>query len=143
MTAQRIKGQEISLLLVEDDVPLMEINDVRSFEMAAQLEIIKEGYLGEKTDRRDSIYRGFRGKMDVHFEGRQIIDFSRRIIDKAKRRVPGARINCKVTLAFPSGSRVRVLLKDLEFGEIPMGFGSRSDYGTISLEFEGEDYTII
>jgi len=141
--AQRIKGQEVQLLLIENNIPLTEITDVRSFEMSAQLEIIKEGYLGETTDRRDSIYRGFSGKMDVHFENRDILDFSRRIIDKARRRTPGSRINCKVTLNFPGGNRVRVMLKDLEFGEIPLGFGSRSDYGTVSLSFEGEDYSVI
>jgi len=141
--AQRIKGQEISLLLIENNAPLTEITDVRSFEMSAQLEILKEGYLGETTDRRDSIYRGFSGKMDVHFETRDIVDFARRVIDKARRRTPGSRINCKVTLNFPNGNRVRVMLKDLEFGEIPMAFGSRSDYGMVTLSFEGEDYSVI
>jgi len=141
--AQRIKGQEVELMLVEDNVPLTSIQDVRSFEMAAQLEILKEGYLGETTDRRDSIYRGFRGRMEVHFESREVLDFMRRLIDKARRRTPGTRVNCKVTLAIPGGDRVRVLLKDLAFGEVPLTFGSRADYGTISLDFEGEDYNQI
>jgi hypothetical protein len=138
--AQRLKGQEVELLLVEDNVPLTSISDVRSFEMAAQLEILKEGYLGETTDRRDTVYRGYRGRMEVHFENRDILDFMRRLIDKARRRTPGVRVNAKVTLAFPGGDRVRVLLKDMSFGEMPLTFGSRADYGTISLDFEGEDY---
>lgn len=141
--AQRIKGQEIELLVVEDNVPLTAIADVRSLEIAAQLEILREGYLGETTDRRDMVYRGFRGRMEVHFENRSILDFMRRLIDKARRRVPGARINVKATFAFPGGDRVRLLLKDLSFGELPIGFGSRTDYGTISLDFEGEDYNQI
>lgn len=141
--AERIKGQEVELILVEDNVPLSTIQDIRSFEMAAQLEILKEGYLGETTDRRDSVYRGYRGRMELHFESRDVIDFMRRLIDKARRRVPGSRINCKVTLVFPDGDRLRVVLKGLAFGEIPMAFGSRSDYGTISLDFEGEDFNLI
>lgn len=139
----RIKGQEVEILLIEDNVPLTSITDVRSFEMNIQLEILKEGYLGETTDRRDSIYRGFTGHVDVHFETRDIIDFSRRLIDKARRRTAGARVNMKVTLNIPDEDRVRVVLKDLSFGEIPIGFGSRSDYGSISLPFEGEDFGII
>jgi hypothetical protein len=138
--AQRIKGQEVELLFVEDNVPLTSISDIRSFDMAAELEILKEGYLGETTDRRDSVYRGYHGKMDVHFENRDILDFMRRLIDKARRRTPGVRVNCKVTLAFPGGDRVRILLKDMSFGEIPLSFGSRADYGMISLDFSGEDY---
>lgn len=143
MAEQRIKGQEVELLLVENNTPLTTIADVRSFEMAAQLELLREGYLGETTDRRDSVYRGYRGRMDVHFENRDILDFMRRLVDKARRRTPGARVNAKVTLAFPGGGRLRLLLKDLEFGEIPMSFGSRTDYGMISLDFEGADYNQI
>lgn len=139
----RIKGQEVELMFVEDNVPRTDIADVRSFEMEAQLEILKEGYLGETTDRRDSVYRGYSGHVELHFEDRGIIDFARRLIDKARRRVAGARVNMKVTLVFPEGDRVRVVLKDLAFGAIPIGFGSRSDYGTISLSFEGEDFNVI
>jgi len=143
MCAQRIKGQEVELLLVEDNVPLSSIQDIRSFEMAAQLEILREGYLGETTDRRDSVYRGFRGKMELHYENRDVLDLVRRLIDKARRRTPGVRINAKATFVFPGGERVRMLLKDLSFGEVPISFGSRTDYGTISLDFEGEDYNQI
>jgi hypothetical protein len=143
MAEQRIKGQEVELLLVENNVPLTTIQDIKSFEMQAQLEILKEGYLGETTDRRDSVYRGYSGKMEVHFEGRSVLEFTRRLVDKARRRVPGARVNCKVTLVFPAGDRIRMILKDLEFGVVPLGFASRTDYGTVSLDFEGADYSLI
>lgn len=143
MATQRIKGQEVELILVENNQPRIGLFDVRSFEMAAQLEILREGYIGETTDRRDSVYRGYRGRVEVHFENRDLLDFVRRLIDKARRRVAGSRINMKVTLQFPSGERPRVLLKDLEFGEVPLTFGSRADYGTVSLEFEGEDFSVI
>lgn len=141
--AQRIKGQEVELIFVEDNTPLTGVADVRSFEMEAQLEILSEGYLGETTDRKDSVYKGFSGRTELHFENRDVIDLARRLIDKARRRTGGTRINMKVTLVFPEGERVRVLLKNLEFGAIPLGFGSRADYGTITLAFEGEDFNVI
>lgn len=143
MPEQRIKGQEVELMFVEDNVPLSTIQDIKSFEMEAQLEILKEGYLGETTDRRDSVYRGFSGKVEVHFESRDLLDFSRRLIDKARRRTPGARVNMKVTLVFPAGDRLRLILKDLAFGPVPLGFAGRTDYGTVSLTFEGEDFNQI
>ena len=141
--AQRIKGQEVSLLLVEDNVPLVEITTIRSLEVAALLEILTEGYLGETTDRRDSVYRGYRGSIDIHFESREPLDFMRRLVDKARRRTAGARVNCKATFNIPGSDRVRVLLKDLAFGEIPIGFGGRAEYGTIGLSFEGEDFSLV
>jgi len=141
--AQRIKGQEIELLIVQDNVPLTSIGDVRSLEIAAKIETLQEGYLGETTDRYDAVYKGFRGRMELHFENGDVLDFIRTLIDKARRRVPGVRVNVKATFAFPGGGRKRLLLKDLSFGEIPISFGSRTDYGTISLEFAGEDYNQI
>lgn len=145
MTAPRIKGQEFELILIQNNVPLPAVTDVRSFEMAAQLEILKEGYLGETTDRRDSVYRGYRGRMAVHFEDRGILDLMRAAVDKARRRTATGviKINLKVTLNFPEGQRVRVVLKDLNFGEIPLSVGSRTDYAEVSLDFEGEDFALI
>jgi len=143
MSQPRIKGQEVELIFVEDNNPLPTMIDVKSFEMTAQLEVLKEGYLGETTDRRDSVYRGFAGKMEIHMENRQVLDFMRRLIDKARRRVPGVRINCKATLNYPGGDTARVVLNNLSFGEVPLNFAGRTDYGTISLAFEGEDYQLI
>jgi hypothetical protein len=143
MSDPRIKGQEVELIFVENNQPRPTMVDVKSFEMSAQLEILKEGYLGETTDRRDSVYRGYSGKVEIHFENRQILDFTRRLVDKARRRTAGTQINCKATLNFPGGDRVRIVLKDLSFGEVPLAFGGRADFGTISLDFEGEDYQIV
>lgn len=143
MPDQRIKGQEVELVIVEDNEPLTTISDIRSASITGSLEVLTEGYLGETTDRRDDIYRGFSGDLEVHFENRDILDFARRLIDRARRREPGVTINIKMTLQFPNGQRVRVVLKDVFFGEIPIGFPSRSDYGTVSLSFEGSDFSVI
>jgi hypothetical protein len=140
---QRIKGQEVSITVVEGGSPLQTINDIRSFSVAGMLETQTEGYLGETTDRRDEIYRGFRGDIELHFENRDVLDLIRRIIDRARRREPGIVINIKATLVFPNGQRVRVLMKDVFFGEIPIAFGDRSAYGTVSMSFEGNDFSVI
>lgn len=143
MSDQRIKGQEVEILIVEGGSPISTISDIRNFEMANILELLTEGYLNETTDRRDEKYNGYRGSFELHFENRDIIDFVRRIVDRARRRTAGLIINIKATLQFPNGQRVRIILKDCFFGEIPMSFGSRSDYGTVNMTFEGSDYAII
>jgi hypothetical protein len=143
MADARIKGQEIEILIVSKGKPLDTITDVRSFEMAAQMEILREGYLGEKTDRRDDVYRGVRMRMELHFENDDIFKLMRDVIDRARRREPGTKINIKATLNFPNGDRPRVLIQDVFFGEIPMAFGSRTDYGTVTLEAEAEDFAVL
>jgi hypothetical protein len=141
--APRIKGQEVQVLVVENNQPLTTLADVRSFESEEMLEIIREGYLGETTDRRDMVYRGFSGRMELHLENSAYLQFRQRMVDKARRRTTGTRVNIKATLNFPGGNRVRLLLKDVSFGAMPLTVGNRTEYVTVSLTFEGESTQIM
>lgn len=143
MAETRIKGQEVEIIIVSGSTPLETITDVKSFEMAAQLEILREGYLGETTDRRDEIYRGVRGRLELNFENDDILALMRQVVDRARRREAGLKINIKATLVFGNGDRPRVTIPNVFFGEIPMSFASRGDYGSITLDFEAEDFSII
>jgi hypothetical protein len=141
--AQRIKGQEVEVLFIIDGEVQDSLVDVRSFEVAAKLEMKEEGYLGEKTNRYDEIFSGMRGRMELHFESEDVFGVFQSIIDRAKRRTPGTQINIKATLNFPNGERPRVLIPDAFFGEIPINFGSRADYGAISLDFQASDFKVL
>ncbi len=143
MSEQRIKGQEVEVLLIVDGVVQDTITDVRSFEVAAKLEVKEEGYLGEKTNRYDEIFNGMRGRLELHFENRDVFDLLTSIIDRAKRRTPGTQINIKATLNFPNGDRPRVLVANAFFGEVPFNFATRGDYGTVGLDFQAEDVQVI
>jgi hypothetical protein len=141
--SQRITGQEVQVLTVVDGQPQDTFTDIRSFEITAQLDILKEGYIGETTDRRDEIFRGVSGRMVLHIEDQSFLDFFASVVNRARRREPGTKINIKATLNFPSGQRPRVLLSDVKFGALPLNFGSRGDYGEINLEFETENFDYI
>lgn len=141
--SQRIRGQEIEVLLVVNGAPKTTITTVRSFEVTLKTEIASEGYLGETTERKDSIYKGVSGKIDLHFDNQDILKVFQTIVDKARRRTPGTKINIKATLNFPNGQRPRVLISDAEFGALPLNFSSRSDYGSASLDFEASDMQIM
>lgn len=137
--AQRIKGQDVSVILTVNGVPQATLADVRSFEVSSQLEILREGYLGETTDRRDDIFRGVKGKIEFHFETPDIFTLTQTLIQRARQRSPGVKVNVKATLQFPNGTQKLVMVPDVYFGEIPVNFGSRSDYGMATLDFEASD----
>jgi len=143
MASQRIKGQETEVLILVDGSIVETVTDVRSFEVAAKLELKEEGYLGEATNRYDEIFNGVRGRMELHIENDDIFDLWSSIIDRAKRRQPGTQINIKSTLNFPNGDRPRILISDAFFGESPLNFASRGDYGTVGLEFSASDLQVI
>lgn len=141
--APRIKGQEVSILLIQDSAPLQTLRDIVSFESEEMLEIIREGYLGETTDRRDMVYRGFSGKLEMHIENRAYLDFRQAMVDKARRRTNGPRVNIKATLNFPGGARVTIMLQDVAFGPMPLNAPNRAGYVTASLTFEGASSRLI
>jgi len=141
--AQRIKGQEVEVLLVVNGEPQAALFDIRSFELAFQNEILTEGYLGETTDRRDSIFKGVSGRFEAHVENEAFLQFFTTLVDKARRRAPGTQINIQATLNFPNGQRPRIFIPDAEFGELPLNFGSRSDYGSVTVTFEAAEASVL
>jgi len=139
MSATRIRGQEIELLLIIDGSVVENLTNFRSFEVAPKLELQEEGYLGQATNQYDEIFNGVRGRAELHIEDETIFEVWDSIIARAKRRQPGTQINIKATLNFPNGDRPRILITDAYFGETPLNFASRSDYGTVGLEFSASD----
>ena len=141
--SQRIKGQEVEVLIVVNGVPQVTIADVRSFNVTPRFEIKEEQYLGETSMRFDEIFNGVTFDMELHFENQDVFTFVQTIKDRASRRTPGTVINVKATLNFPNGQRPRIILKDCFFGDTPVGFGSRSDYGTFKIDGRCTDISVL
>lgn len=143
MADQRIKGQETEIHVTLNGAPQPALSDIKDFEVAAQFEIKREGYLGEKTDRRDEVFTGVRGRMTLHFDSAAVFDFIQAIIDRAQRREPGTKVVLKSALNFPNGQRRLIIVNNPFFGEMPTNFPSRTEYGAITLDFEAENYTLL
>lgn len=137
MAEQRIKGQEVEIQIVADNAVQSSLTAIQSFEAVRKFEVKEEEYLGEKANRYDEIFKGYTIALDLHFSNPDVFDFMQLVQDRAQRRTPGVIVNIKATLNFPSGVRRRLLFPDIFFEDIPMNFGSRSDYGTVSLNGAG------
>lgn len=135
--AQRVKGQEVRIIFTSPAGQETSLSDITSFEVEPQLEILSEGYLGETTERKDDIFKGARGRAEIHLESQDYFRFVQRVIDRSQRRAPSdGRFNVLATLSFPNGERPRVLLEDVFFGPPPMNVSSREDYVSATVEFE-------
>ena len=137
--SQRIKGQEVEIVVLVNGQPSDNLTFARNIEFTYKTEILQEGYLGETTDRYDAVFKGISGNLEFHFNDAAPFALISELVNKARRRLAGTRINIKTTMNFPSGRRVRVIIRDAEFGELPINFGSRSDYGTFKLTFGASD----
>lgn len=143
MASQRIKGQEVEVLMIVNGSPVTTLDAVKSFSVTFKLDRLTEEYLGETTVRVDSIFKGIEGKAEFNYSSPEVFTLIQQIVDKARRRAPGTKINIKATLNFPSGQRARLIFPDVEFGELPIDFGSRGDYGSFSIDFGGAEGRVI
>ena len=135
---QRIKGQEVDITMTLNGAPYGNITDVRSFEINIELDLMSEGYMGETTERKDSIFKGVTGKMEMHVSHPDVLKLMDTLVSKAARsgKFAASKVNIFATLRMVSiGKSPKVQLLDVEFGAIPLNFASRSDYGTVSLDF--------
>jgi len=136
MASQRIKGQEVEVLvLVNGQVQNTLLNN-KSFEFMMQTETLEEGYLGEKTDRYDEIFKGFSGSGEFDNSEAGLSDFFLAIQNRAARRNPGTIVNIKATLNYPNGDRKRWIFQDCFFDPMGLSFGGRDQYGSTKLDFK-------
>lgn len=140
MALQRIKGQEVEVLLVVDGEVQSSLQDVQSFELMLQFETLEEGYLGEKNNRYDEVYKGVTGAIEMHNSSPDLFTFFEAIKNRAQRQSPGTVVNVKATMNYPSGDRKRAILQDVFFDPMGLSFGGRTEYGTTKLDFKGSEY---
>lgn len=131
---QRIKGQEVSIIIVRGGVLESELTDIRNFNVTLMTEIIQQGYLGETTDRFDEVFKGasFDFEMDNHSQ--DFITFVQAVIDRARRRTPDIVFNISAVLQFPNGQTPTITLPDCFFGPFPLTIGSRTEYAKLKIE---------
>lgn len=116
--------------------------DIQDFHVTAQFEIISKGYLGEKTERKDMIFKGVKFEMQLNVHTQDYLSFVKDVHDKAQRITPDTIFNITATLNFPNGDTPSVLLNDVSFGELPTDIASRGDYVAIKIQGECPDQTI-
>jgi hypothetical protein len=141
--AQRIKGQEVEIVMLVDGAPRESLAFAQSFDFSFKTEIKQEGFLGETTDRYDTVFRGVAGKTQHQFDTPEPFNIIRLIVNKARRREPGTVFNLRGTLRFPNGQKARIVFRDCEFGELPVSFGGRTEYGRFSLDFACSDAQLL
>jgi hypothetical protein len=142
MPAQRIKGQEVSIIITRDGALEAELTDVKSCEFTPQFEIKTEGYLGEKSVRNDEIYMGVKGSLELHIHSGDVFDFVQAVKDRAQRNTPDTVFNIAGIFAFPSGEVRTLTVPDAKFGAVPISTNDRGDYTSVKFEYAADDYQV-
>jgi len=136
----RAKGQNLKLTVMNAGAPVEGIL-IKSFDMTAQLEVQTEGYLGEDSDRRDDIYNGVTGNLELHFETQDVFTFLVAAVERAKNKTAQIQFAISGVVQLPNGTNPKIDIPDVRFGNWAMNFASRTDYGAVSVPFEARDFT--
>lgn len=140
MPDQRIKGQEVQILIVRAGQLEDTLVDIQSFNLSVDTALLSVGYLGEKTNRKDYIFNGIKGDLQLHLHKSAWFDFVASVIAKAKRETPDVEFNITGVMFFPNGEIKTMLIPDVAWGEIPHNVNSRGDYVSVRLQFEASDW---
>lgn len=142
MTAQRIKGQEVSIIITRDGDLESELTDIENFNGILDLEVKSQGYLSEKTNRKDEVFNGVKFDFEMNAHSADFFDFQAAIIDRAKRNTPDVVFNIAGVFSFPSGEVRKMIYPDCKFGPMPIQVPGRGEYVKMKFEGECEDYDL-
>jgi len=144
MPAQRIKGQEVSIAITVDGALQTQIDTIQSAEIEFELDLLEEGYLGETSDRVDSVFKLIRVQLTGHANSQAYIELADAIAARAQRRSGGlVRIDIVGSFAFPNGDFPSIVIPDVYFEGIPFTVGNRDEFVEFQLSGKASDYAII
>jgi hypothetical protein len=137
MGQKRLKGQEVFITLLGDGKELKATwKAIVNFDFTDDIEILDEGYIGETSQRYDSVYNGTSFSAEGHMHSKNEDDLRIAIKDKAQRRDGSiGRFDIGMTIPYPSGATRTITLLDVEFGSVKISVGGRAEY--VSISFEG------
>lgn len=138
-SSQRLKGQEVSLIITRDGELEAELTDVKSCEFTFAFEVKKEGYLGEKTIRTDDVFMGVEGSLELHLHSGDVFDFVQAVKDRAQRNAPDLVFNVAGIFTFPTGEVRTLTIPDAKFGPVPISANDRGDYVAAKFSFSADD----
>jgi len=136
---QRIKGQEIEIRVLSGANVIGTLQSIENFSSNYELELKQEGFIGEKADRFDSSFKGYKGSFGNQPNDANYHQFQDLIVQKATREQPALVFNIIRTEFFPNGSTAVTTFLDVEFGAIPTDVGTRADYTKQKFEWACSD----
>ncbi len=134
MAQQRIKGQEVSILISVDDDLQTELTDIQNFNIELDIELLEQGYLGEGNSRYDEIFKGAKFDFEMHTHSQDCLVLAQAVLDRASRKTPNTVFNIVATLSYPNGDTPVVTLPDCHFGALPINIPGRTEYVKIKVQ---------
>lgn len=139
--SERVKGQEVSLLIVANGNIADTLTEVGNFNGELSFEVISKGYLGEKTNRKDMIYNGAKFDFELNTYTQDVWTLVAAIKALAQRTAPTNQINISGVFQYPNGDTPTMLWSNCQFGAVPVSTPGRNEY--VKHKFQGETDDVV
>lgn len=136
MPDERLKGQEVSIRVINSGQVIAAIDSVSSFNEEIALEIKEAGYLGEFVNRFTEILNGFGGDCEINLTSATADALDQAIINRATRVTPQLVFNIVRTDFYPNGNSNIYTYTNVAFGAIPTTIGARGDFVKKKFQFK-------
>lgn len=133
--SERLKGQESLVRLIKSGSVVEELTDIQSAEFDFDLTLLSEGYLNERSDRKDDIFNGCSGSISMHIESRLYLNFISDIVTRAQRKVTMFKVDLITVLQFTDAESAKILFPDIRFGNFKQQISGRAGYTGLSLDW--------
>jgi hypothetical protein len=144
MATSRLKGQECAISITVGGALQTQIDTIQSAEIEFELDLLEEGYLGEFSDRVDSVFKLMRVSITCHLTNEDYFTLADAIVARAQRRAGGApQIDLIGTFAFANGDLPSILVPDIYFESIPINIGGRDEFVEVTLSGKAEGYQLL
>ncbi len=140
--AQRIKGQDVTLVMLQGGTPLGYMtSDIRNFEVTPKIEKLEEQYLGQYSKKYDEIFHGVDFKFDIHVESANSLKFMEFLRNRGQG-AAGVQVSITAVLKFPNNVQSKLTLNNCFFEDVPFSFGGRSEYGQMTISGSCETFSV-
>lgn len=132
----RIKGQEVTIIVSVDGEIREEISEVTKFSEEDVYEIISKGYLGQLSEEKDMIFKGTKGSIDLDISSQKLLAFRNLVREKAQRIKPDLEFTISIVLSFANGDTPTINYRGCAFGGFPLEIADRVQYVKCTINFE-------
>lgn len=139
MAELRLRGQEVSVRIIQGGNLLDQIDSVGSLNENTDLEIKQDGFLGEASDRYDQVLHGHGFDLEFQLTSAQWYRFRLAILDKAARRIPDLVFNVVVAELYANGDNAVTTYPNVSWGAMPKTTPSRADFVKVKVEGKSSD----
>ena len=142
MPSTRIRGQEVQLVVTRGGVLETTFDNIHSFNVEFESELIEASYLGMKSKLHDDIFNGVKGDFEMHTHSQDWIRFQLAVIDRQKRNTPDLVVNITAVLFYPNGDNPQIFIPDVKFGPLTVGIANREGYVNNKLTYAADDFDV-